>query len=433
MLAANSYRDVKNEILPRSYFLDALAEGIEQARRREQMIGIVLVQIGNLDTIGETFGYRVADEVLEAFVTRLSTTWCDSHTVGLFTNTKVAIVLRQIVGQGQVNLAANKIQRSFHDQVDVGGKAIKLRIAVSGTVLSGPNIGMDRLMRTAERALVQANQRPDGLHIVGETSGSDELDRLTLEAELSTAVDNGELELHYQPKIGLRSGKIVGVESLARWTSDSHGPIRPDIFIDIAERSGLILPLTLLTLNIALRQSAELQDSLGDLTIAVNLSAAILSDPYVNELIKRAVTIWGMDPTRLVLEVTESAVMEEPLAALNTLNLLRETGARVSIDDFGTGYSSLAYLKNLPVNELKIDKSFVMKMVDNDDDAKIVKSVIDLAHNFDLTVVAEGVENEESLDSLTSMGCDVAQGFYLGRPMPFDRLVEWNAQSTWGI
>ena len=396
------------------------------------MLGVVLVQIRNLDAINGECGYRAADIVLEKFVNGLSSTWCPRHTVGRFSNSKVAIVLPKLVGIGQVSLAANKIQQTSDDHLEVGGQTVRLRIAVGGAVSPDHGIDSDRLMSRAELALSHATQRADGIQVYSGDCNSESSRELTLEAELSTAVDNGELDLHYQPKIDLRSGTIVGVESLARWTSETQGPVRPDIFIEIAERSGLIFPLTLLTLNIALRQCAELRDSLGDLTVAVNLSAAILNDPEIDQLIQRAMTIWETRPESLVLEVTESAMMEEPLAALDTLSRLRATGVRISIDDFGTGYSSLAYLKNLPVNELKIDKSFVLNMIENEEDARIVKSVVDLAHNFDLTVVAEGVENAESLDLLTSMGCELAQGFYLGRPMPFEKLLEWNAESPWG-
>ena len=158
----------------------------------------------------------------------------------------------------------------------------------------------------------------------------------------------------------------------------------------------------------------------------------ILNEHELDDMLNRALGIWDTEADQLILEVTESAVMADPTASLDTLSRLRSTGVKISIDDFGTGYSSLAYLKNLPVNELKIDRSFVMNMVADDGDAKIVKSVVDLAHNFDLTVVAEGIENQEALDQLASMTCEYAQGFYMGHPMPFDELLSWMRDSRWG-
>ncbi len=207
----------------------------------------------------------------------------------------------------------------------------------------------------------------------------------------------------------------------------------PDEFIPLAEQTGLIQPLTLWVLNAALRQSVAYADKGIDLNIAVNLSPRNLSDAQLPELVSRAMVTWGAEPSRLILEITENAIMEDPAHCLEILSRLSDMGISIAIDDFGTGYSSLAYLKKLPVNELKIDKSFVMNMIEGKDDAMIVRSVIELARNFGLKAVAEGVENQQAWEMLTELRCDDAQGYYMSPPLPVEKLNKWMVDSPWGF
>ena len=226
---------------------------------------------------------------------------------------------------------------------------------------------------------------------------------------------------------------LSGGEALARWHHREMGWIRPDIFVDIAEKIGLIDTLTYWSLNVALREWSQLGRAFSPASVAVNLSAKLLHAPELVPMVERALNIWGASPGSVVLEVTESAMMADPDAALRTLTALHEMGITLSIDDFGTGYSSLAYLKKLPVAELKIDKSFVMQMAENRQDRKIVQSVIDLAHTLDMQVVAEGIEDEQILNMLVAMGCDYGQGFYIARPMPVNELVAWANSCPWAL
>jgi EAL domain-containing protein (putative c-di-GMP-specific phosphodiesterase class I) len=223
---------------------------------------------------------------------------------------------------------------------------------------------------------------------------------------------------------------LSGCEALVRWRHAEHGWIPPDVFIPLAEKYGLVDTLTYWSVNVALREWLAYGLQSWGVSIAINLSASLLESTEIVDLISRALKIWAAEPGTLVLEVTESAMMSDPGAALRVLTSLHEMGVTLSIDDFGTGYSSLAYLQKLPASELKIDKSFVRHMADRPQDRKLVRSIIDLAHNLDMRVVAERITEQRSLDMLARMGCDYGQGFYIARPMPAENLSDWLQQAV---
>lgn len=415
----------------RASFFQALEKCVAKARREPSVIGLVLVQVRKLREINSELGYHAGDLILSEFAARIAGCLRPSDVMARISGSEFALILPSLIGSGQAVLAANKISEISTESFDIDGQTIRLRVAVGAAVYPDHAQHSMHLMNCAESALAVAKTLTESHAVYSDEQNRPTTSVLSLETELEAAIESGEIEAYYQPKIDLRTRQIAGVETLARWVSPSQGPVRPDFFIAIAEQSGLILPLTLLILNVALRELRDVQETF-DLSVAVNLSATILNDHEVDTLVNRALSIWGTATDQLILEVTESAMMADPTASLRTLSRLNSTGVKISIDDFGTGYSSLAYLKSLPVNELKIDKSFVMNMVGNEGDAKIVKSVVDLAQNFDLTVVAEGIENQETFDRLATMGCEYAQGFYMGHPMPIDDLVTWIEESPWG-
>ena len=250
-------------------------------------------------------------------------------------------------------------------------------------------------------------------------------ERLILEGELRHAIEENQFFLLYQPKIDIRSGRTIGVEALVRWQHPQRGTIPPDQFISLAEQTGSIKQLTLWVLKEALRQSRSWQKAGLEISVAVNLSVRSLQAPQLLDHIKGLLSTWGVVSSSLRLEITESIIMADPGLALEIITQLTAMGIRFSIDDFGTGYSSLSYLQRLPVDEIKIDKSFVMNMMADENSAAIVGSIIDLAHHLGLKVVAEGVENKDILDRLTSAGCDVAQGYLISRPISQADLVAW--------
>ena len=244
-------------------------------------------------------------------------------------------------------------------------------------------------------------------------------------ADLHDAVRNGEVFLHFQPKVDTRTGQLVAVEALARWDHPKRGMIPPDMFIEMAERTGLIKPLTLTILDQTLQQCRLWHDAGHDVNISVNLSAQSLHDPDFDTMIADRIEYWGVSPKLLTLEITESAVMSNPDRAMGLLCRLRDLGITISIDDFGTGYSSLSYLKQLPVSEVKIDRSFVTDVLQDPNSAPIVRSIVELGHNLGLHVVAEGVEDDETMALLHGMGCDLAQGYGVCRPTPAAGLDAW--------
>ncbi|MDP9430586.1 MAG: EAL domain-containing protein [Actinomycetota bacterium] len=250
-------------------------------------------------------------------------------------------------------------------------------------------------------------------------------ERLGLLGQLRRAIDNRELVLHFQPKVALPGVGVCGVEALVRWQHPQRGLIPPGEFIPLGERTPLIRPLTRYVVDAALEQCARWHDAGRSLAVAVNVSARNLLDEHFVDEVQELLAHWRVPASCLELEVTESAIMADPDRARRILTRLAECGVTLSIDDFGAGYTSLAQLKDLPVHQLKIDRSFVAPMTEDPGNALIVRSVVELGHNLGLTTVAEGVEDEATYDSLSAMGCDVAQGYYVCRPMPAEQLEVW--------
>jgi EAL domain-containing protein (putative c-di-GMP-specific phosphodiesterase class I) len=289
------------------------------------------------------------------------------------------------------------------------------------------------LLQRADIAMYHAKRNGMGHAFYESDMDSDKLTELTLEADLRKALENDELEVYYQPKINLARSRITSVEALLRWQHPVHGFVPPDKFVALAEQTGLIHTLTQWVLNTALAQCAYWTSKGKYIGVSVNMSAQSLTDNSTLDMIRQALEDTKVMPNNLTLELTETAVMTDAAKAQEILVELDKMGVRLSIDDFGTGYSSLAYLKRLPVDEIKIDKAFVMDMGDDVNDAVIVRSTIDLAHNMGLSVVAEGVETQEIWNMLSGLGCNVGQGYFMCRPCPASEIDAWLEESPWGL
>jgi len=415
----------------RTNFFDTLSYHISCSEASSEYLAVLVIRLPGLRAINTEFGFAAGDKVLSEVGTRIKEFLRPIDYLCLITGAEYALILPSLQSTGQAILAAQKIAKLSQKKFSFEGKHVKTRVAVG--IAFFPDHAKDNktLLRFAEQAVMEAEGLHENYEIYSAAHNDSGETILSLEGELESAISNSEIQLHYQPQIELKNGKFTGVEALARWNSSSRGPIRPDIFIKVAEQTGLILPLTLLTVNVALRECAQLQQSSSDsFSVAINLSASILHQTDVPDLILRALSIWGIQPSQLTLEVTETAVMSDPESCRNTLEALSAEDINISIDDFGTGQSSLRYLNALPIKELKIDKSFVMNINQNDDDVKIVRSIIDLAHNFELTVVAEGIEDIETQERLASLGCDYGQGFFIARPMPLEDLEHWTSANS---
>jgi EAL domain-containing protein (putative c-di-GMP-specific phosphodiesterase class I) len=326
--------------------------------------------------------------------------------------------------------AAQKLIEGLSQPLFVEGQSFHVGASIGMALY--PEHGMDHttLMRRADVAMYTAKREKSSYAIYSEEQDQDSHVRLALSRDLRYAVDRGELLLQYQPKADVRTREVSSVEALIRWKHPMRGLLFPDRFMGLAEQTGLVKPLSFWVLGEATRQCSIWHRAGQNLGIAINLSASSLPDSKLGDMIAYYLGEYSIPASMLEIEVTESVLMADPMRAKIVLDRLHELGVKIAIDDFGTGYSSLAYLRRLPVDEIKIDKSFVLDMVTDSEDALIVRSIIDLGHNLGLRVVAEGVENAETWALLETMGCDVIQGFYISRPLTVADLTFWMSERS---
>jgi EAL domain-containing protein (putative c-di-GMP-specific phosphodiesterase class I) len=321
--------------------------------------------------------------------------------------------------------AVERIVRAFEQPFVVQGLPLNVEASIGIALYPEHGEDVDLLLQRADVAMYMAKDSGSVYAVYDAERDDYNPTRLTLVGELRRAMEDRELFLHYQPKAALRTGKVTSVEALLRWQHPERGPVPPDEFVPLAQQTGLIKPLTLYVLEEALHQCREWKRQGRELAVAVNVSMRNLLDVEFPNDVATLLRKWDVQPSRLQLEITESAIVEDPFRTKAVLEKLSAIGVRLSIDDFGTGYSSLAYLKRLPVDEIKIDRSFVVNMEKDADDAAIVRSIIDLGRSLGLEVVAEGVETEGAWTTLDLHGCDLAQGYFLSPPLPAEELVRW--------
>lgn len=416
----------------RTLFGDRLDRAIAVADRAEEQCAVLLVDLDRFSEINETLGREKGDGVLQAVAGRLRGAMRDPDTVGHLGRDSFAILP---AGETTVEAAAAiawKVRDVFEPPFLISGDAVEVGASIGIALFPEHGRSTAELLRRADLAVSQAKSSGEGLAVFAAEQEDQTSRRLALLNELRVGIPRGELVLHYQPKIDLKAGRrTTGVEALVRWQHPTQGLLMPAQFMPEAERSELIDPLTAWVLNEALRQQREWEDAGFDLTMAVNVSARSLTrHSDLPETIAKLTELWNVDPGRLILELTENAIIDSDVAEV--LELLHAMGERLSIDDFGTGHSSLAYLHQLTIDEIKVDRSFVMRLPFVASDAVIVRSTIELAHNLGLTVVAEGVEDEASLAILIEDECDSAQGYYFSRPCPAEELTAWLTESPFG-
>ena len=388
----------------------------------ENCAGLIVIQALQQESIYSSLGYSAGSEVLAHLRSAARGAIGTNDVLIKLDDSRLAIVLGSLRHANHALLAANRVRNACEQNLVIADHELALRLVVGVAVAPAEGETAESTLRRAETALRDAQESGQAVVMDSEPTLEPTLREWEIEENLTSALEQGDLQLFYQPKIDVRSGHIAGVEGLLRWQGQN---LTPDVFIPVAERSGQIADLTRFSLLSAARQASEWPESLGNINVAVNLSAMLLQSSDLPSVIDSALAVWGIVPHRLTLEVTETALMEDPVHAHTVLSAIRELGCRVSIDDFGTGYSSLSYFKNIPADELKIDKSFVFSMLDDSRDRKIVSHIISLAHSFDLQVVAEGVETEAVLTVLRELDCDYAQGFYFSKALSADDFVTW--------
>jgi len=417
----------------RGQLLCTLGGALDAAQDTGGLVAVIVLKVRRLKELCIEVGYAESDAIMQQFIERLHACLREKDYLALINNDEFALVLPGLKNPAQPVMAISKIQRICGAPIELNGRDLKIKLAFGFSI--GPDDAEDpqALLRCADVALCEAKSTDVESVRYSERERPEPAPALEFETELESAINDSALQSFYQPIVDVETGELAGVEMLSRWPSGPLGPVPPSIFVNTAERCGLIMPLTLWCLNNGLRECGEWQEVLPNVPVSINFSTLILTNPHLPEVVRSALKLWGAEVDRLTVEVTESAIMADPETCLSILGQLHDNGVKIAIDDFGTGYSSLAYLKRLPVDILKIDQSFVTNMITNLADRRIVQSVIDLAHNFDLTVVAEGVEDEETLDTLTLMGCQRAQGYHVGRPMPSSELEGWFQTSPWEL
>lgn len=410
----------------RRSFLSLLRRCVTMSNEQRAAMALLVIDIDGFAQFNNVHGYDVGDRLLRHLAGLLGDVARSHDYAARIGDNRFGLILNRVLNQGHVELAIQKLFRLL--DAPFQGERMRFNIPVTvGAALCPLHASHpDALMRRAEAALTRA--RRAGLrhgYAPDATRDLDISDLWDLEVQLSGAIDRGEMTLHYQPQLCARELQVVGAEALMRWNSPSRGAVAPDVFIPVAERTGQIRKLTAWALNTALRQAAEWGAG-RHVSVSVNLPAMLVAQPDLPEIVEAALKLWGSEHVRLVLEVTESSLMDAD-RAFASLEQLRRLGVRVSIDDFGTGYSCLAYFRNIPADELKIDRSFVRALLTDPASADITRLIVDLSHRFGLSVAAEGVEDGETLVALRQLGCDVVQGFLFGKAMASAELGEWLA------
>ncbi|MFI5184157.1 MAG: putative bifunctional diguanylate cyclase/phosphodiesterase [Vicinamibacteria bacterium] len=417
----------------RTLFLDHLALWIASAKRRETLVGMVMMDLDRFKEINDTLGHSLGDDLLVEIGRRLRQTIRESDTVARLGGDEFAVMFESAAAPSAVEVA-QRIGRALETPFTLGGVSIDVKASMGIALYPLHAEDAGTLMKRADVAMYQAKRSHDAYALYEPGRDEHSLRRLAILSELRQAVASDALELHYQPKIDLASGRAVHAEALVRWRHPVHGVMLPDEFIQLAEQSGNIGIITKWVLKKAIETCAAWNAGGFELAVAVNLSALDLYDAELPTLISGLLHDKGLDPSKLVLEITESAVMKDAAYALKTLRDVKARGITLAIDDFGTGYSSLAHLKRLPLDELKIDKSFVVNLNEGaNEDSVIVRSTVDLGHNMGLRVVAEGVESAEGCAILKRFGCDMAQGYFISRPLPSPQFLVWMKESPWGV
>ena len=411
----------------RTQFQEQAATAIDAARRAGGHVAVVVADLDRFKEVNDTLGHHNGDELLRRLGERLAANVRAGDTVARLGGDEFGLVL-SVGAEHEVTTLLDRLAVALEEEIIVGTLPLSAEASFGYALAPADGTDVDSLLRRADVAMYQA--KDDHAGQARYDGGRDHYDpgKLALVAELRRAIENDELVLFYQPKATLSDGRICAVEALVRWQHPERGLVPPDDFLPVAEQTGLIEPLTHWVLRTALAQVGLWGEDFAELTMAINVSARNLGRSDFADTVLQALATAGVSPHRLVLEITETALLVDPEVAGATLARVSAAGVRVSIDDFGQGQTSLGYLSTLPLHELKIDKSFVTDLPHNPSHAAIVRSIVELGHNLGLQVVAEGVETQENVDALWSVGCDVAQGYLLSRPMPADQLPDWLAR-----
>jgi len=432
-LAHQASHDALTGLPNRGLLRDRARTAVAHSRQNRTLAALMYIDLDRFKEINDVLGHSTGDRLLQRVARRVLDILGPGDTCARVGGDEFVVVTGDHPDEASVLALAQRIRRALSEPFALDG--VQLDVDASVGLAWAPTHGDDPdvLLRRADVAMYAAKTRHEGVVVYHESD--DRLTPLHLSTlgDLRRALDGtGQLEPHFQPIValggGLRGGRLVGVEALVRWHHPVRGTVHPDEFIPIAEQTSVIHQVTDRVLERSLESLRAWTAAGQRLSLAVNISAPVLLDATFHHRLSTLLDATGADPGALRLEITESALLSDPARAVATMHRLRDLGVRLSIDDFGTGYSSMSYLRTLPLDEIKIDRSFVLDMVRSHRDAAVVQSVVDLAHSLGLRVVAEGVEDQATLEALAEIGCDLAQGFHIGRPMTGPQLLDWAEQ-----
>ncbi len=413
--------ELPNRKLLRRHGEQALAE----AARTGRQVGLLLLDLDRFKEVNDTLGHLTGDQLLRVVATRLVCAVGAEDTVARLGGDEFAVLLPNVADETEAVEVAQRLADTFSDPFPLGGITLDLEVSVGVALYPDHAEEFEQLLQRADVAMYLAKKSRSVVARYEAGRDRNTPDRLALLGDLRRALEAGEVQLHYQPKVAFATGQVVGFEGLVRWHHATRGAVNPEEFVELAEQTGLMPKLTEYVVDQALAQTARWWRSGLAVPVAVNVSMRDIHWPGFVNVIQQGLLKHGVPPTALQLEITERVLLEDPQRAAATLGGLEALGVRLSLDDFGTGYSSLVLLRKIPVNEIKIDKSFVARLAHDPEDAAIVRSTVDLAHSLGLHVVAEGVEDDVTWDRLAALGCDAAQGWLLAKALPASEATRW--------
>jgi len=409
--------------IDRLAFLSSLSRHIDAGSGNNTTLGILLVDIINLGKINHQYGYTYGDKALCHCFSQLLSVSRLPDTVFRIGDHQFVFILPELKNPSLIALAFNKINQILKEDIIVDGQIIGFNTRIGIALNKDAKYSSEDTLLVAEGSLKHA-KTTDGLFKIPQPETENPRAQF-LEKLFQEKLKANDFELYYQPKVNLWTGEIESAEALLRWKIPGEGYISPEVAVDIADKTGQNFALTKWVMHTAIRQLNEWKKKGLSMSVSVNVQADLIQEPELFDLVKDSLAIWSVDKKHLTLEITESAIVEDKEAGYDSLLKLKEYGIILSIDDFGTGYSSLSYFKKIPANELKIDKSFVINMMSDQQDQQIVKIIVDIAHLFGLKLVAEGIEDEKTFDYLKQLGCDYGQGYHMSRPLPADEFYHF--------
>jgi diguanylate cyclase (GGDEF)-like protein len=431
--AENEYQALHDSLtgLPnRMLFQQRLAEAIDAARERDGRIAVMLMDLDHFKEINDTLGHHFGDQLLKEIGPRLSTVLREIDIMARLGGDEFGVLLPDLPDDDVAFSIADRLLEELAVPVSVEGLALDVSGSIGIAVYPTQSQNAESLLRRADVAMYAAKEGGGGYELYAPEMDQHNPSRLTLVSQVRPAMERGEFEMYFQPKVRLSDGRVAGAEALIRWNHPERGMVPPDEFIPLVEKTVLLGPLTTYAMEHVMRQWRVWTDDGTPIPMAVNLSPRSLLDRQLPEAVAGLLERFEMPPSFLRLELTENFLVSDSGRSNAVLDELARVGVSLSIDDFGTGYSSLSHLKRLPIDEIKIDRSFVMDMNEDGNDFMIVRATVELGKNLGLRVVAEGVEDRETFDRLADFGCDEAQGYYISRPMALDEFTRWLSVRT---